>query len=431
MGKNDNLHRRQDAVGNPRWRGRGALATFFIGVILVYLTASCKGGGGAPPDSENPTNVAVTGGITPGQEVSGTLTLSATAQDNCGTIQKIEFLVSSPDEVMGCTAPGPKPSNQTFSCNWDSTGVANGAHSIKAKAHDPTGNTSESTPVNFTVNNVQAPPAPTNVQVQGGDGQATLTWNPAPGATSYNLYMASQAGVTKSNYSTKPDGMKHPNVTSPYNHTGLTNGKTYYFVRTAVNAAGESLDSTEVSATPTATPSQLLGSSTDPANTHIPDIAVPTASASDLSPDNRPNGTGLLTSRTRIVVNFTDSATVGQVNALLQSLNATIIGTIPGTKTVVISISDTGDFTGLQNALTTLQSQPLVLFPAQDVVPGPMRVSVPSNAQDPNVRDVSEDNPVGKYPNPWLLDLPALQWNGYRWKLGFGSHPRSSDVEPL
>jgi hypothetical protein len=46
MGKNDNLHRGQDAVGNPRWRGRGALATFFIGVILVYLTASCGGGGG-------------------------------------------------------------------------------------------------------------------------------------------------------------------------------------------------------------------------------------------------------------------------------------------------------------------------------------------------------------------------------------------------
>jgi len=46
--------------------------------------------------------------------------------------------------------------------------------------------------------------------------------------------------------------MKHTEVTSPFIHTGLANGKTYYFVVTAVNAAGESSESNQVSATPKA-----------------------------------------------------------------------------------------------------------------------------------------------------------------------------------
>jgi hypothetical protein len=56
--------------------------------------------------------------------------------------------------------------------------------------------------------------------------------------------------VTKSNYTTLADGMHHVGVTSPYPHTGLTNGKTYYFVVTSVNAIGESVESSGVSATP-------------------------------------------------------------------------------------------------------------------------------------------------------------------------------------
>ena len=62
--------------------------------------------------------------------------------------------------------------------------------------------------------------------------------------------MASQSGVTKSNYSTLTDGMKHEGVTSPYTHISLTNGTIYYFVVTAVNSAGESSESSQVSATP-------------------------------------------------------------------------------------------------------------------------------------------------------------------------------------
>lgn len=94
-----------------------------------------------------------------------------------------------------------------------------------------------------------APAAPTGITAVQGNGQATMSWNVAAGVT-YNLYMASVSGVTKSNYSSLTDGMQHVGVTSPYTHTGLINGKPYYFVVTAVNASGESGESVEVVVTP-------------------------------------------------------------------------------------------------------------------------------------------------------------------------------------
>ncbi len=93
--------------------------------------------------------------------------------------------------------------------------------------------------------------APTGVAATVGNGQANVSWTLVSGASSYNVYMASQSGVTKTNYATLTEGMSHTGITSsPYTHTGLTNGTTYYFVATAVNSCGESSESAEVSAKP-------------------------------------------------------------------------------------------------------------------------------------------------------------------------------------
>lgn len=97
------------------------------------------------------------------------------------------------------------------------------------------------------------PPAtPTGLAATAGNAQVALSWNSSSGATSYNLKRSTT------------NGGPYTTITSPtgtsYTNTGLTNGTTYYYVVSAVNAAGESANSSQVSATPTATTSsQLLG----------------------------------------------------------------------------------------------------------------------------------------------------------------------------
>lgn len=95
-----------------------------------------------------------------------------------------------------------------------------------------------------TTGTVPAAPA---LSAVGSDTQVSLGWTSVSGATSYNLYWSTTAGVTPAN-GTKIAGV----VGTLYTQSGLANGTTYYYVVTAVNAAGESAPSTLVSATPSA-----------------------------------------------------------------------------------------------------------------------------------------------------------------------------------
>ncbi|MEO5333589.1 MAG: DUF1566 domain-containing protein [Magnetococcus sp. YQC-5] len=87
-------------------------------------------------------------------------------------------------------------------------------------------------------------PPPTNIQITGAtNGQAIIAWTAVTGATSYNLYYATQSGLNRYNYASLPGGTSKQNITSPYTLTGLTNGTTYYLVVSAVTAGGEGLAS--------------------------------------------------------------------------------------------------------------------------------------------------------------------------------------------
>jgi hypothetical protein len=87
--------------------------------------------------------------------------------------------------------------------------------------------------------------APTGVAATAGDGHATVSWTASSGAASYNVYYAASAVVSKAS------GSKVAGATSGGAVTGLTNGTAYYFVVTAVNAGGESAESSPAA---TATP---------------------------------------------------------------------------------------------------------------------------------------------------------------------------------
>lgn len=80
--------------------------------------------------------------------VSGTITISANASDNVG-VAGVTFLVDN--VVVG----GGEDTISPYSVSWDTTTVANGVHSIIARARDTSGNTGDSAPVSVTVSNTQ------------------------------------------------------------------------------------------------------------------------------------------------------------------------------------------------------------------------------------------------------------------------------------
>jgi polygalacturonase len=86
------------------------------------------------------------------------------------------------------------------------------------------------------------PDAPANLAAIAGDGTVGLTWSPSATATNYFVKRAVASGGP---YTTNAVGA----VTS-YSDTDVTNGVTYYYLVSAVNAGGEGADSSEVSATP-------------------------------------------------------------------------------------------------------------------------------------------------------------------------------------
>ena len=95
------------------------------------------------------------------------------------------------------------------------------------------------------------PAAPQGVQATAGDTEVALSWNTTSGATSYKVYWNTTGSVSTSDASINAGS----NTQIP--HTSLTNNTTYYYRVAASNASGESVLSSEVSATPVAASTEV------------------------------------------------------------------------------------------------------------------------------------------------------------------------------
>jgi hypothetical protein len=153
----------------------------------VYWLANGTGGGGG--DTTLPT-VSITSPAN-GATVVGTVSINATASDNVG-VTKVEFFVDGALKSTDTTSP--------YSYSWDSSSVANGSHSLTAKAWDAALNNKTSTAVSVTVNN------PTGTDISGWtvtQANATVVYTiPAGTVIAANGYVVIGRDATKAAFQT-------------------------------------------------------------------------------------------------------------------------------------------------------------------------------------------------------------------------------------
>jgi hypothetical protein len=89
---------------------------------------------------------------------------------------------------------------------------------------------------------IAVPPVPTGLAAVAGNQQVALNWSASSGATGYHVKRSTTSGGPYTQVAA-------PSGTSE-NDTGLSDGTTYYYVVSAINSAGESANSAQVSATP-------------------------------------------------------------------------------------------------------------------------------------------------------------------------------------
>ena len=97
---------------------------------------------------QTPSTVSLTAPAT-GAIISGTTTFSANASDNLG-VKQVDFLVDG-------ALVGTDPTGSPYTFSWDSSTVADGLHSVVARAIDLAGNTSTTAAVSVTASTRRHP----------------------------------------------------------------------------------------------------------------------------------------------------------------------------------------------------------------------------------------------------------------------------------
>ena len=150
---------------------------------------------GGTGDTVAPTATASESGT------AGNITLSASASDNVG-VTLVEFYIDGALKATSNVAP--------YSASFDSTTLANGAHSLVAKAYDAAGNVGSSSAASFTINNpVAGDTTPPVVSASETGTSGTVT---------FSATASDNVGVTKVEFYV--DGaLKGTDTASPYTMT--------------------------------------------------------------------------------------------------------------------------------------------------------------------------------------------------------------------
>jgi hypothetical protein len=241
------------------------------------------------PDTTPPT-VSVTTPTT-GSTVSGTVSLTATAADDTG-VAGVQFKVDG-------TNVGSEDTASPYSASWNTTGVANGSHTITAIARDASGNTQTSSSVTVTVSNTVPDTTAPTVTVTAPSAGATVSGPVSLTAT------ASDNSGTVSGVQFKVDGTSvgAEDTTSPYgvtwDSTQTSNG-THTITAVARDPSGNTKTSTSVSVT---------------VSNPVPDTTAPTVSVT------APTGGSTISGTINLTASASDNVGVAGVQFKVDGTN--------------------------------------------------------------------------------------------------------------
>ncbi|GAA4427550.1 hypothetical protein GCM10023148_31290 [Actinokineospora soli] len=157
----------------------------------AYRVVARDGGGNASAPSAEATavvtadtgapSVAMTG---PTGTLSGVVQVTASASDAGSGVAGVQFLLNGqPLGAEDTTSP--------YGVSWDTRTVANGVHSLSARARDGAGNTATSTAVSVTVSNTGPPPGGPVASYNFNEGAGTVL-----GDRSGNTHNGTVSGAT-------------------------------------------------------------------------------------------------------------------------------------------------------------------------------------------------------------------------------------------
>jgi hypothetical protein len=201
-------------------------------VIITSDTACVPTGTGDncanPPDTTPPT-VSVTAPAN-GATVSGaSVPITATANDDSGTVSKVEFYINSTLVATDTT--------NSFGISWNSTTVANGNYTIAARAYDAANNATTSSGVTVTVNNTLPDTTKPTTSITAPTNGQTVSGNLTFSATAND-----NVAVTRVEFSV--DGtLKSTDTSSPHSaiiDTTTLSNASHTLTATAYDAAGNS-----------------------------------------------------------------------------------------------------------------------------------------------------------------------------------------------
>jgi fibronectin type 3 domain-containing protein len=200
---------------------------FMVATCLALLTA-------CGPSALNPL-AAVPGNLT-ATAANAAVTLSWSASSSA-TSYNVKRATTSGGPYTQLAAP--------TSTGYTDSAVTNGtAYYYVVSALNTGGESVNSAQVSATPG---APPAaPTNFTATAANATITLAWSASSGATGYNVKRGTTSGG--------PYTQLAAATSTGYTDSAVTNGTAYYYVVSALNAAGESVNSAQASGTPAAPP---------------------------------------------------------------------------------------------------------------------------------------------------------------------------------